>query len=377
MGRVVLLNRRYIPGQAWTNRVLAYAKGFAEYGEDVYIYYLITDPQHTRSNLEIPGLHFVYLWEKDGFIAKRLKVVSFLKNLVRFKCQIKQGDKLFLYGLHNYQFFIAKMVNKYTRVFCESTEHPAVYGYAEGSSKLMKLIDGIKSINGLFVISQKLKEYYISQGVPKEMIEVINMFVDTERFNNLKKSTMEKYIAYCGAVSYDKDGANILIEAFSLFHKTHPDYKLKIIGKGVDSTTIERLKDLAKSLSVEEDVIFTGPISPSEMPQMLYDASILALARPNNLQAQNGFPTKLGEYLATGNPVVVTKVGDIPLFVKHQENGFLSDPIPECFAEQLTFVADNYSMAKEVGERGRKLAFTEFSYKTQTAKTLSLMNSNS
>ena len=50
---------------------------------------------------------------------------------------------------------------------------------------------------------------------------------------------------------------------------------------------------------------FTGRTSPEVMPQILTDASILALARPNNVQSQNGFPTKLGEYLATGNPVAI------------------------------------------------------------------------
>lgn len=374
---IVFCIRRYCPGEAWTNRVLAYIKGFAELGNNVCVYFLISDTERTKEIISVPNVKVVSLWENDGYFARKSKKVSFFKNLFLFARKCQWGDVVFLFGIRDYMHLILGLLQRKTKVFFESTEHPFVFGLQKNKIRYLTYKHTLKKLDGLFVISKSLYEYYSTVGVQIDKIEIINMFVDTERFNNLEKTTSEKFIAYCGAVSYDKDGANILIEAFSIFHKTHPEYKLKIIGKGVDSTTIDRLKDLAKSLSVEEDVIFTGPISPSEMPQMLYDASILALARPNNLQAQNGFPTKLGEYLATGNPVVVTKVGDIPLFVKHQENGFLSDPIPECFAEQLTFVADNYSMAKEVGERGRKLAFTEFSYKTQTAKALSLMNSNS
>ena len=121
--------------------------------------------------------------------------------------------------------------------------------------------------------------------------------------------------------------------------------------------------------------MFTGQILPSAMPQMLVDAKILALARPNNLQAQNGFPTKLGEYLSTANPVVVTSVGEIPLFIKDGVNGFLAEPdSPKSFADKLIWVADHYEEACRVAARGRKLAENEFSYKTQSKVLYDLMN---
>lgn len=373
MGRIVILNRRYCPGEAWTNRFLAYAKGFAELGKKVTIYYLITDKNRTPYSLNIPGVEIVNLWEKDGWLARRFRIVSFLKNLLRFKKEIKEQDNVLLSGVHDYQFYITRKICKYANVYCESTEHPAVFGRKGGIANL-KLKYNLNKLNGLFVISQSLKKFYESIGVEKEKVHIINMFVDTTRFKGLSKSTSEKYIAYCGAVSYEKDGVNTLIEAFAIFHKIHADYKLYIIGKAITSNTLVRLKELSLTLGVNNDIIFTGAIPPGEMPQLLYDASILALARPNNLQAQNGFPTKLGEYLATGNPVVVTRVGDIPLFVKHHENGFLSNPDAESFAEQLLWVADNYEEAKAIGLKGQELAYNDFSYLSQSKKVINIID---
>ena len=63
----------------------------------------------------------------------------------------------------------------------------------------------------------------------------------------------------------------------------------------------------------------------NEVPQLLMDSEVLALDRPNSIQAQCGFPTKLGEYLLTGNPVVVTKVGDIPLFLEDGVSALLAE----------------------------------------------------
>lgn len=373
MGRIILFVRRYCPGEAWTNRVLAYAKGFSEQGAEVVICFLITDKSRKQCQIDIPNVKMVNYWERDGFLTKKVRQLSFVKNLMLFIKEIKKDDMVFFYGLYKYQFWIVNHFKKRAKMFCESTEHPdAITQHNDNYKEWLK--DNLNQHRAFFVISHSLKNYYISIGVDKERIHVINMFVDTNRFSNLKKTPSVKYIAYCGAVSYDKDGVNILIESFSKFYSNHKDYILYIIGKGVEPSVMGKLKDLAKQLEVDHSVVFTGSVSPQEMPQLLFNANILALARPDNLQAQNGFPTKLGEYLATGNPVVVTRVGEIPLFIKHKENGFLADPNPESFSEQLTWVADNYDQALLIGRRGRELAYNDFSYYTQSKKALDIMN---
>lgn len=372
MGRVLILNRRYCPGEAWTNRVLAYAKGFAELGEEVVLYNLITDKKRTPYTIDIPGVKVVDLWKSDGFFAKKIRILSFIKNLLSFKSEVQKGDKVYMYGGYDYQLKIAMDICKKAKVYCEVTEHPDINGNSK--SFFINITEAIKKLDGLFVISKSLKNYYQSIGISEDRIHVSNMFVDTNRFLGLKKTTSQKYICYCGTVSYGKDGVNILIEAFAQFVPQHKEYKLFIIGKSGHPSELEQLKKLAQSLGVNQSVVFTGVIPPEQMPQMLYNARILALARPDSLQAQNGFPTKLGEYLATGNPVVVTRVGEIPLFIKHGKNGFLSEPNANSFAEQLSWVADNYKEAMVVGQQGKKLVDTDFSYLSQSKNVLRVMN---
>ena len=371
--RLLILNRRYCPGEAWTNRVMAYAKGFAELGMDVTIYYLISDKKRTYSDIHITGVNIVNLWESDGWLAKKIRVFSFLKNLLRFKNEVKVGDWVYQYGVRDYQLWLVNKLKHRAKLFCEVTEHPKYNGGNNFLSK-RKRIDILRSLDALLVISQKLKSFYVDLGVNEDRIHIVNMFVDTTRFEQLTNLSKEKYIAYCGAVSYDKDGVNILIEAFSKFHRSHQDFKLYIIGKVIENNVIDSLKKLVQKEHVEDAVVFTGPILPSEMPQILYDASVLALSRPNNLQAQNGFPTKLGEYLATGKPVVVTCVGDIPLFIKDGVNGYLSEPNSDSFADKLSYVVDHYSEALIVGLEGKKLSQDAFNYRTQCNVVRNVMN---
>lgn len=61
---------------------------------------------------------------------------------------------------------------------------------------------------GLLAQTYSLKDYYSDYGVKN--IEVINMFVDMSRFENLKIDKSVKYIGYCGTISRQKDGVDEL-----------------------------------------------------------------------------------------------------------------------------------------------------------------------
>ena len=101
---------------------------------------------------------------------------------------------------------------------------------------------------------------------------------------------------------------------------------------------------------------------------------ICALARPDSLQSKCGFPTKLGEYLLTENPVVVTNVGDISLFLKDQESAFISSPNYDEFANKLRFVLQNPELAQLVGRKGCRVALEHFNAKTEIEKMLNVMH---
>ena len=162
---------------------------------------------------------------------------------------------------------------------------------------------------------------------------------------------------------------DLLLKAFALIAKKCPEYKLYIIGKA-PSNDSENYK-LAEDLGIIDQVVFTGVVQASDIPQLLTNAEILALARPNSVQNTYGFPTKLGEYLLTGNPVVITRVGDIPLFLKDRESALMS----ECgdyisFADNLLWAIRNPKEAKLIGMRGKAVAQENFNYLIESKKII-------
>lgn len=374
MSRIIFLNRRFCPGEAWTNRMLAYAKGFSEQRVKVCLLFIITDESRTPYSINIPGVEIVNLWEDDGYLARIHRGLSYIKNKRRIKKFIQDGDICFMTDASGFYFDEVKASGKDVKIVYEVTEHPLVLAH-NNPRKVQKRFEKTCKIDCLLVISNSLKNYFIHKGFPENRIEVINMFVDLSRFNGLQKESTHKYIAYCGNVSYEKDGVNILIESFAKFHKLYPDYYLEIYGRGIGDA-IEKLSLLAEEKGVAEYVAFTGMIPYDEIPQKLVNATILALSRPNNLQNQNGFPTKLGEYLMSGNPVIVTSVGEIPLYIKDGYNGYVAQPDNvDSFVHKLCQAVEDLSKGTEVGSRGKQIAQTEFSYALQTKKALDFISS--
>lgn len=372
--KIKLLLRKNSETSASQIRLFAYAKEFAKHGHDVEIYFLIsTDKSKTKTKID--GVKFIYLWEDDSYLGTKYKLVSYIKNLLKFRKKIFDGDIVMMYG-DQVPFMLTLLSLKYkASIFCEITEHP----YCENRS-LKSICNAyiankcLRYFDGLFVISNSLRNYFVNNGVSSDNIEIINMFVDTNRFSVERLNSVDKYIAYCGKISVRKDGVDVLLKAFSVFFKKHPEYKLKIIGDFQNNEVKEILHKIVCKLCIDKVVEFTGRISPDMMPQILTDASILALARPNNIQSQNGFPTKLGEYLATGNPVAVTRVGDIPLYLKDNVNAFLSQPDDfQDFANTLDAIANDYSKAIDVGKEGKRLCFSVFSSEVQALKALLFM----
>lgn len=374
--KVIFPIRRYCKGAAAMNRILGYAHGFSQLGIDVWLYFFITNKYEERLSTEDPNIHVVYLWENDSHFYKKHRVLELFKNLFLFRNKIETGDTLLVYGRANYLYIIAWTLRKRSRIFCEITEHPEYQG-----NSLLKRLDIrlsyilLKTFNGLFVISNSLRNHFVACGLSPNKVHVINMFVDSNRFKNIKSNGLGKYIAYCGSVSRKKDGVDILIKSFARFHDSFPDYKLYIIGEKGDDEPIEYFVDLAKSLDVQKDTVFTGRISPEEMPNLLANASILALSRPNSLQAKNGFPTKLGEYLATGVPTVVTNVGEISMFIHDGINGLIAkESDVDDFAQKLIWIAKHPIESKKIGDSGKKLVEEEFSYLVQSEKVLNIIN---
>ena len=359
----------YTPGEAALNRLIAYAKSLKAAGTVATLVFVYPGKGFTKVPRSIEGVPAVCCW---SFILRR-KIFKY--PIIRRKVKTliggtSEGDSILLYGLQELLPLALERQSAGVKVFHERTEHPELFKIG---GKLRDLgpeeYYGLcKKLDGLFVISRALKSFYIGKGVDESRISIINMIVDFSRFEGVEKNGKERYIAFCGNIaSNDKDGVDRLLRAFAAVSPAFPDLRLHLAGKTSDEAAGNIA--LMRELGIEDKVKLAGFLMPEQIPQFLVNASIAALCRPDSLQAEYGFPTKLGEYLASGTPVVVSSVGDIPLFLRNAENAMVVAPDDiSGMADAFSFLLRNPSKAAEIGAAGRKTALENFSSASQTQK---------
>jgi glycosyltransferase involved in cell wall biosynthesis len=128
-----------------------------------------------------------------------------------------------------------------------------------------------------------------------------------------------------------------------------PDLKLAVAGSGVDRAA---LMQLAQELGITGQVRFTGQLAPDQMAALVRSADVVL----NPVRADNT-PNSLLEALASGVPIVSTRVGGIPYLVEHGTTAWLVDPeSPEAIAEGLRTVLGDAALRERLVRNGRELA---------------------
>ena len=76
----------------------------------------------------------------------------------------------------------------------------------------------------------------------------------------------------------------------------------------------------------------------------------------------------------SGRPVVVTKVGDIPLFLKDRGSALLAEANhPDDFAAKLSWVSEHPQEAERIGENGKLVALEHFNASIEGEKLLDVI----
>lgn len=229
--------------------------------------------------------------------------------------------------------------------------------------------------DGMALMTRTLMQHYQDFPKPQPKLLHLPMTVDLKRFESSKKKLpefMSPCIAFVGVMNDAKDGVSILIKAFEILKEKFPNHKLYLVGAWNYDTPIHL--QLIKDFGLEDRVFWMKEYLRDQIPIIICNADLLVLPRPDSKQAKGGFPTKLGEYLATGNPVCATRVGEISDYLVDSESVFFSEPgSVESFAEAMDRALGDPEHAKRVGLNGRKVAEEYFNKEVQARKLLGFL----
>lgn len=246
-----------------------------------------------------------------------------------------------------------------------------------GSKSEKSFIDVVSKIEYFACMTNTLLDYYRKMAKPDAKFMHLPMTVDLKRFQNVSTINVynKPYIAYTGTFNNAKDGVDILIKSFAKIANKYPQYHLYLAGYWHYDVSMQ--EKLIEEFGLTNRITYLGVLNKDQIPAFVCNADLLVLSRPDSHQAQGGFPTKLGEYLATGNPVCVTKVGEIPDYLEDNVSAFMATPGDvDSFADAMDRALSNPDNAKNVGLTGLKVAQREFNSEIQAKRLAEFLKQN-
>ncbi|HWX15179.1 MAG TPA: glycosyltransferase, partial [Chthoniobacterales bacterium] len=126
---------------------------------------------------------------------------------------------------------------------------------------------------------------------------------------------------------------------------------------------LERLKQLARDLNVEDEIIFTGELTDARPAYASMDIFILPSAYPEP------FGGVVMEAMSMGLPVIATNLGGSLDQVAEGITGFLVPPAdPPALAAKIERLANNPDLRRKMGAAGRKRIAENFSLSEMVKK---------
>ena len=305
---------------------------FVEEGNSVSVLTSVSADASYKINEKIKVTQLAYRKSGNSFVRAVDKIRSLCNNIKenKYDVVIAFGFKCSSYTL------LARRGNKTKVVISERTD-PDSYA----NKYLRKMRDIIYKKADLMVCqTEYVKEFYTKRKIKN--IHVIP--------NPIKSNLPEPYVGerrkeivnFCRLQK--QKNVLLLLQAFSDFHKVHPEYTLKIYGEGeLKDSLLEYIdsKNLSECVSI---VDFTKDIHNKILDSAMFVSS-------SNYE---GISNSMLESLALGLPCVCTDcpVGGASLVIENNVNGLLV-PVKdrEALFKAMKYMADNPEKAAEMGRK--------------------------
>ena len=231
-------------------------------------------------------------------------------------------------------------------------------------------------VDKIIAVSEALGRALAANGIGN--VEVIHNGInadewkeppDVESFKTAR-GMRESALLFGGRLSRAK-GALKMVEILAKVAEAVPDAQLLIIGK--KDSHADDMISLARSLGVEEKLVFTGWVTGDDL-RRAYWASAVVVVPSLYLDP---FPTINLEAFACAKPVVATTLGGSPEIVKDGVSGYVVNPFEiAAMAEKIAELLLDLQKNKEFGQAGYESVTKEFSLQNQIAAYEELFKSH-
>jgi len=154
----------------------------------------------------------------------------------------------------------------------------------------------------------------------------------------------------------------------------HP-YTYLVIAGGSLAHERDDVPNLLQQYNLSENAKYLGMLTFEEVLNLQAAANVLVAPKLDHPVNHAGFSTKLAEYLAMAKPVVVSKVGDVALYLRHGIHAMLCEPgdVDDLVLNIVLLLSDD-QLANRIARNGRLLAEEEFGISKNVERIISTLD---
>jgi colanic acid/amylovoran biosynthesis glycosyltransferase len=238
---------------------------------------------------------------------------------------------------------------------------------------LDKLVDAARVI----ITETDYSEKFLRERFPERADRIHRIYngLNLAEFGRANFSSDPPLIVAIGRLIGKKGFAN-LIRACALLIEHGRSFRCEIFGEG----PLEgELRAQIEASDLQERVQLPGPKPQHELRARLANASVFVLPSvPEDDGGMDNLPTVIMEAMASGLPVISTRIGGIPEMVVENETGFLVQPEdPAALAGAIEKVTNDRSLGQTLGQAGFERAQKLFSIDQNVREFCALICSGS
>lgn len=177
----------------------------------------------------------------------------------------------------------------------------------------------LRRFTRVVAVSDAVRSRLLSAGLSNGQVTVIRNGILLAPFQAAasQRSSAERLrtVGFVGRLSPEK-GPDIFVRTAALVLEDFPTTRFILAGEGPERVPLEAL---IEELGIQEHVTLLG--RQDDMPSLYGSMSIMVLS-----SRTEGLPMALLEAMASGLPVVATRVGEVPNVVQDRDTGLLVEP---------------------------------------------------
>lgn len=338
-------------GMASSNRLLCYASSIAETKKVLVLTYDAPYREGTQEIGNINGVDYRYMQCYMLRPNKMLRLLFLLYRYVKllllllfcYKCKaVVFLSHRMLYAIMVKSVLAIKGVPFY-REISETPENIKSVWKRKSVLYVNRIFDGFIVIS--YGIENLLKKY-----AHKSKYFFLPVLVQIDRFRECGIVSKRDVIFYCSGGNAERDGLLDILNGFIQYKgKYGSDIKLEIATFFNSSDPYhKKVKDLIDCYPLY--FTYLGCLPTTEIPRKLMEAKVLMLT-PHKNYVTRGFPTKLGEYFASGTPVICSSIDDLVDQIPSDIVSFVRPNSPDDICEALNNLLSDDKASIELGDK--------------------------